>query len=243
MSAPVRRRAVRRYVPPQHGAWAMLLLPFLAGVLVAGPRWVHLPLLIAWLGGYLWSYYALLAVKTGRPGRVRDQLLLYGAVTAAAGLAVVAARPGVVVFAPVYAALLAVNVGYARRRRERSLINDLASVAQSCVMVFVVAFCAGAPPASVWPAFVAVLLYFVGTVLHVKTMIRERGSVAYRRASVAYHALALAVAAWLGPAFAVVFGLLLVRAIVSPRLSLTPKRVGITEIVASVLVLAAAATG
>ncbi|GAA1831371.1 YwiC-like family protein [Luedemannella flava] len=242
MPVPTRRRVVRRYVPPQHGAWAMLLLPFLAGVLLAGARWIQLPLLVAWLSGYLFSYYALQAVKTGRPGRVRPQLLLYGPLTAGFGAVVVLACPDLLLFAPLYAVLLAVNAGYARRRNDRALLNDLASVGQSCLMVFVVAVAAGAPPAAVWPAFLAVLLYFVGTVLHVKTMIRERGSVAYHRASVVYHVVAAAVAIWLGPAFAAVFALLLCRAIAFPWLSLTPRKVGIAEIVASVLLIVAIAT-
>ena len=52
----------RKFVPPQHGAWAMLIVPYLAGLLVAGWTWVAAPLGIAWLAGYLLSYYAGVAV-------------------------------------------------------------------------------------------------------------------------------------------------------------------------------------
>jgi hypothetical protein len=236
-----RRATVRRFVPPQHGAWAMLLVPYLAGLLTAGFRWPDLPLLGAWLTGYLLSYFALQAVKTGRVGRFGPQLAWYAPVTAVLAVPVLLASPRVLLLAPAYAALLAVNVWYAHRRRERALLNDLASVAQSCLMVFVVAAVADVPPGQVLAPFLVVLLYFTGTVLYVKTMIRERGSAAYRHASVGFHAAALLVAAVLGPVPAAVFVLLLARAWLLPTRPLTPKQVGLTEIAASALVLTATA--
>ncbi|MEU8661388.1 YwiC-like family protein [Actinoplanes philippinensis] len=229
----------RQYVPPQHGAWAMLLLPYLAGLLVSGFAWPAVPLLGAWIAGYLLSYYLLQAVKTRRPARFRPQIAWYAPVTVILAVPVVAARPALLWFAPAYAVLLAVNVWYAWRRRERALLNDLASVVQSCLMAPVVAVVAGSAPR--WQPFLIVLLYFTGTVLFVKTMIRERGSVAYRRASIVYHLAALAVATLIDAFAAVVFAGLLGRAWLLPGRPLTPKQVGFVEIGASVLVLAAAA--
>jgi hypothetical protein len=235
----VRRRTVRQYVPPQHGAWAMLLLPYLAGLLAAGFRLPDVPLLGAWAAGYLLSYFVLQAIKSRRPRRYRSPLSWYAPITAALALPVIVACPRVLVFAPAYAVLLAVNAWYAYRRRERALVNDLASVVQSCLIVFVVSTIAGQPLTRAWTPFLIVLLYFTGTVLYVKTMIRERGSRVYRQASVGFHAVALLVAPFLSWFAAAVFALLLARAWLLPRRRLTPKQVGIAEIVASVLVLAA----
>ncbi|WP_093402554.1 YwiC-like family protein [Micromonospora sediminimaris] len=250
MTTPVRRtarstavrprpRRLRQFVPPQHGAWAMLLVPWLAAVLTVGLHWPHLPLLGAWLTGYLLSYYLLQAVKTRRPGRVRAQLWTYGIPTALLGGLVLLLRPELLWYAPAYTALLAVNVVHARRRAERALGNDIASVAQSCLMVFVVATAAGQPLDTVVTAFLAVAAYFTGTVLYVKTMIRERGNTTYHRASVGYHIAAVVLAAWLSLPLLGVFLLLLVRAAVLPRRRLTPKHVGLIEILASILVLIA----
>ena len=239
----MRTGAARRFVPPQHGAWAMLLLPWLAGTLVAGFRWLHLPLLLAWLSGYLASYYALLAVKTRRPRRFKDQLWFYAPPTLALGAVVLALRPAVLWYAPAYALLLAVNVAYAARRNDRALLNGLASVIQSCLMVFVCATVAEVPPAEVAGPFAAVTAYFVGTVLHVKAMIRERDNASYRWASVGYHLLALVGAIWLGWAVAAVFALLAVRAWALPGRELTPGRIGVVEIVASLGLLAAILVG
>ena len=82
-------------------------------------------------------------------------------------------------------------------------------------MAFVAATEAGI--GQVVPAFTAILPYFTGTVLYVKTMIRERGNASYRRASVTYHVLALGAVAFLSIPIAAVFVLLLVRAAVLPR--------------------------
>lgn len=237
----VQRRAVRQFVPPQHGAWAMLIVPYAAGVLVAGWSWVAAPLLGAWLAGYLLSYYAFQVVKTGRVRRYRQQLTAYAALMLPLAAVVVWARPAVLWFAPPFSLLWAVNAWHARRRRERALVNDLASVAQSCLMVPVVATVVGELETAVAGAFVVCLVYFIGTVLYVKTMIRERDSVAYRRWSVAYHAVALPVGAWLGPAVTGVFGWLLVRAWVLPGRRLAPRHVGLVELANCLLLLAAIA--
>ena len=222
----------------------MLLVPFLVGSLLAGPTWVHLPLLVAWLGGYLLSYYLFLALKTRRLGRVRPQVLLYAAVTVPAALVVLAVRPGLLAFAPAYAALLGVNAWFAWRKSERSLSNDVASVLLACLMVPVAAAAADVAPSAVLSATVAVLLYFLGTVLYVKTMIRERGDVRYVRASITYHSVAIAPAAWASWWFVPLFAWLLVRAAWWPRRDLSPKQVGLVEIGHStvLVVLAVVAT-
>ncbi len=243
VSRPPTRRGARRrqFLPPQHGAWAMLLVPYLAGLVVAGFVWVDLPLLGAWLAGYLLSYYVFQAAKSRKVRRYRSQLLLYAVVAVPLAAVVVGFRPRVLVLAPAYAVLFAISAWYAYRRRERALGNDVVLVLQSCLLVFVVALIAGASPGTVAGAFAVCLLYFLGTVFHVKAMIRERDNPAFRRWSVGYHALALAVAAWLGPWVAALFGWLLVRAWVLPRRPMTPLRLGVVEIVNCLLLLGSVA--
>jgi hypothetical protein len=108
-------------------------------------------------------------------------------------------------------------------------------------MVFVVATVAEVPPGDLAGVAAAVGAYLVGTVLYVKTTIRERGSAGYRWASLAYHLVvpAVAVVAGWGPAVSGVFGLLLLRAALLPGRRLTPLRVGLIEMAGTLLVLAA----
>ena len=235
------QRRRRQFLPPQHGAWAMLVVPYVAALAVAGTTWVDLPLAGAWLAGYLLSYYAFQTLKSRRPRRYRDQLLVYAALALPLAAVVVWARPAVLWYAPAYATLLSVNAWYAWRRRERALLNDLAAVLQSCLMVFVAATVAGTSPATVAGVFIAVVVYFSGTAFYVKTMIRERDNRSFRRWSVGYHLGALGLGIWLGPALAGFFAWLLVRSWALPRRRLVPKHVGFIEIGNCALLLAAVA--
>lgn len=220
----------RKWLTPQHGVWPMLLLPYVVGVVVAGPSWWQLPLLVAWLAGYLFSYHALVAVKARRFARARAQLVTYGTLTVIPGVALLLAFPSLLWFAPAYVLLLGVNATYASRRRERAVVNDLASVLLCVLVAPMAAVVAGVAVSAVAPATLLVLLYLVGTVPYVKTMIRERGERAYYVGSVAYHAAALAAAGWLALPMAVPFGWYLARAAWLPRVGLVPKRVGMIEI-------------
>jgi hypothetical protein len=247
MSRPHRTVRSRQFLPPQHGAWAMLVVPFLAGVVASGVSWIELPLLGAWLAGYPLSYYAFQTVKARRAQRYETQLAVYSGLTLPLAAVVVWWRPAVLWYAPVFAALIIVNFWYAWRRRERALVNDIASVVQSCLMVLVVTTVDGrtlGAPSAV--AFVACLAYFTGVALYVKTMIRERDVPAYRYASVAYHAAVLALALGFavlgrgnGTWFVVLAAWLLLRAIRLPTRRLTPKHVGLIEMGNCVALLAA----
>ncbi len=231
-----RARPPLRWLPPQHGAWAMLLVPFAAGMLHAR-SWVLVPLLLAWLAGYLASYFALQAVKTRRVRRVLPQLPVYAGVAAASAAVVVGARPAVLACAPAFAVLIAVTWWYARRRRDRALGSDAASVLQACLMVLVVQTAAGAAVGPALGTFLACLLYFAGTVLYVKTVIRERGDRRYLAASLAFHAVAVVASAALSPWLVPVFGWFLLRAAVLPGRGPAVRRVGLIEVVGSIALL------
>lgn len=215
----------------------MLVVPYLLGVLGAGWFWLQLPLLVAWLSGYLLTYYLFLALKTRRMARVRPQILVYSAITVPAVVVVLLGRPELLGYAPLYAVLFGINAWYAWRRSDRALANDFAAVVEGCLMVLVAAGAAGVRPGAVLGPFVVALLYFTGTVLYVKTMIRERGERGYLVASIGYHAAAVVPAALLAWPLAVPFGWFLMRAAWFPRRQLTPEQVGLIEIANCLLLL------
>jgi hypothetical protein len=230
-----------RWIPPQHGAWAMLGVPFVAGMLTAR-SWALVPLAVAWVSGYLAGYFALQAIRTGRlTVRTGRPLGVYGGVTVSATVVLVLFRPEVLIYAPVYLVLWAVTAVYSRNRRDRALASGFSSVAQAGTMVLVVQTVSGAPVAPALGAFLACLLYFAGTVLYVKTVIRERGSAAHLRASIAFHVVAVVLAAvislWLVPPFL----WYLARAVVLPRRRLPARRIGLLEVAGSLALVAALA--
>lgn len=274
------------WVPRQHGAWAMLAVPLVVGVVHAGPAWWHLLLAATWLVGYLAFQAAGLLLKArGRP-RHRPPLLAYGAATAALGLPLLLVRPSLLWWAPLYAVLLTVSLAASWRRAERSLLNDGVTMAAACLLAAVahtpvdvpVAAAATAarsgPAAAVlgltggsaaaWQLVALLALYFFGTALYVKTMIRERGNPAMLTASITWHLLAVAAVTLvmaagpgaapseaalvtggaatpldplLGPPLGLFFALLTVRAALVPRRwpHATPKAIGLGEVAASVV--------
>lgn len=78
--------------------------------------------------------------------------------------------------------------------------------------------------------------YFAGTVFYVKSAIRERDNRSFLALGVAFHAACTIAMLWLSPWLALVFALLTVRAAVVPPRRLSPKALGIGEIVATILV-------
>ena len=92
-----RRRRPPRWVPNQHGAWAMLAVPYLLGAILrlrsGEPAWFLVPLFVCWLAGYVAFYNAsgwLKAPARRRPAWVRPTLVA-GGVAVASGLATLAA--------------------------------------------------------------------------------------------------------------------------------------------------------
>lgn len=249
MGATPRRRA-RGWIPDQHGAWAMLTVPLVAGVWLSGPRAVHLSLAATWLLGYL-AFYAAGRWLRSRRVRERTPTLVYAAACLPAGAVTLLLAPQLVRWVPIFLPLLLASLWLTARGRERSLANDALTVVAAGLMT-PVAFDAGRGSwwAGVWLATALLTGYFLGTVLYVKTMIRERGRTSYVRASVGTHVLAaaavaaLAVAGWQGPWSVAVWVVLALRAAAGPWANarrprpLRPVVVGVGEIVASLLILA-----
>ncbi|HWS58914.1 MAG TPA: YwiC-like family protein [Actinotalea sp.] len=263
MSTAPRRRPGPGWVPNQHGAWAMLLLPVLVGAAHAGPRWWHLLLLTAWLVAYLGFQAVALWLRARRRARYLPPARTYAGAAVLLGAATVLTAPSpaeLLRWGVVYAPLLAASLGYSWRRADRSLVNDLLMVLAASLMA-VVAHATSAPAAvwtglggvagwlpggsdpTAWSLAGVLLGYFAGTVLYVKTMIRERGNRRMYVTSVAYHLGLAAVVLVAGvrgstvAGLALLFAALAVRAAVVPRVwpRATPRAVGLGEVAASVL--------
>lgn len=224
---------MRGYIPNQHGAWAMLIVPFLFGTFAATPNWTHVLLFACWLLIYLLSFALLQLVKTGKKNVYLRPVIVYGAALVPPVALLLWLRPDLAPFAALFAPLFAVNWHYAARNRERAFWNDLAAVIQFSFIVFVAYRTGGGTD---WrlaaELFALSVLYFTGTIFYVKTMIREKHNPRYYRLSVGYHLLLLAAVGLLFPWLLLVpLSILLLRAVVSPRTRMSVKQSGILEIV------------
>ena len=265
--APAVRAPRRRspgWIPNQHGAWAMLVIPLLLGIIASGPAWVHLPLALVWVVGYFAFYAAGLWLKARLKKKYLPPVRAYAIMLIVPAVAVLVLQPELVVWGLVFSPLVAISLWCSYQRRDRSILNDSVTVLAACLML-PVAYSAGLPPtplpdvvgwlaqpgpvgwAAVWAATVLVLGYFFGTVLYVKSLIRRRGDRRFLAVSVGYHAVAgvvlAALVAAVGQAWwptAAMFALLTARAWWVPRTAAKPVQFGLGEFGASVLVAVAA---
>jgi len=231
----------------------MLIVPFAVGALDAGPSWRHLLLLFAWLVGYFAFFAAGLWLRSRGKRRYWPPVRTYGVLTVVLGLVVIVVQPDVLHWAVVFLPLLAFSLWCSWRRADRSLLNDGVTVLAACLMTVVaagfgeplgepgtpglagLAWLPGADQGRTWLLAGLLLAYFAGTVLYVKTMIRDRGHVGRYRLSVMYHVAVCVPASVASPWLGALFVVLALRAAVVPKRwpGLTAGTIGVGEIVAS----------
>lgn len=230
---------MRKYIPNQHGAWAMLVLPFLLGIAASRAVWNHLPLFICWLLIYLFSFPLLQGVKSRRFGRYAGPLKLYGLLLFPFALYLVIVQPALLWFVLLLLPLFGVNLYYARTRNERALLNDITAIVAFCLVIYPVSYMGQGNSWDNWrivnELFVLAVLYFTGTAFYVKTVIRERSNIRFYYGSVLYHLLFAAAVLMLFPALIVPLLILLLRAAFLPRTGLSVKHTGMIEIGFSVM--------
>lgn len=234
---PRGRRRPPGWVPNQHGAWAMLVTPLLVGILAGGLSWIHLPLAAFWTLGYFSFFATGLWLKARRKPRYRPPVIVYTAGAVLAGVITLVADPGLIRWAPLFVLPLGIGLAASAIRDERSLWSGISTTVGSSLMTLV-AFDAGGGTdfARAWLLAGILAVYFAGTVLYVKTLIRERDNEPYYWLSVGSHALATLALIPLAPALTPVFAVLTARAAIVPAYRVTPKQAGIGEIVATVAV-------
>src|SRR5690625_2282256 len=249
-------RRSQGWMPNQHGAWFMLFIPPLMG-LILQPSWAALPLLITWWAGYF-TYFAITVwVKSRLRTKHLPPVLTYGAITALAGIAALITQWQLIAWLPIFAPIIAVAVYETIKRRERSLVSGWSTVLAAAMMLPTVASIStsGTPAAvsaDLWWATAWFALYFGGSIYYVKTLIRDFGNHARFIQSVGFHAavfigaIALAVAQPHTWPVAVVGALLAARSYAVPRIAqrrgkrIPPKYVGMVDGVVTVFVVAAA---
>lgn len=221
---------MNRYIPNQHGAWAMLLLPVLAGLAVTEAAAVHIPLILGWLTVYLFSFPVLQWVKTKKAARYKKPVMVYGSLLVPLIVVIGWLEPRLMIYALLILPFFAVNLFFAKAKNERALINDIAAVFVFCSFVFPVMLAGGTALREGVLLFVSLFLYFTGTVLYVKTIIRERNNPRYYKASLLFHTAAAGIAFMIDPVLLIPFSVLLVRAAVLPKKGINAKQSGMIEI-------------
>lgn len=229
----------------------MAMSPAVAGAVAAwcghGRSVASWWLVLCWLLCYCMQFSTARWLKSRGARRWLKQPVAYGVILCAVGLPFVIVHPVVLMWAPAMVMLAGISFAAAWARRERSLWSNAAVVCASCLMA-ALTFGYGYVGASGVPGVrgkgllmgCAFGMAQFGSVLFVKTMIRERGSKAYLAASWAWHVIALAVAVCTGSMPLTALGLvLLARAIAVPIVAMhhvvRPLHTGLVEFATSML--------
>jgi len=227
---------MKLFLPKQHGAWAMLIIPFWLGVIDGGFLWQHIPFFLGWLLLYLATYPMLLLFKKKKLHFYTKWTLIYMVPALMLLLIPLLERPAIVFFGLMMIPFFIINAYYTSKNQDRAFINDM-----SAIFAFSIAGLAssylGRGVVTFEPftfTFITSILFFLGCTFYVKSMIREKKNTKFKWISWTYHLLL--VAAWLVFGFwiiALAYIPSLLRAVLFYGKKLSPKQIGIFEIINS----------
>lgn len=229
---------MRLVVPKQHGAWGMLLIPFLLSALLGKPTLHHIPLFLAWLFIYLATYPFLMYIKQMRKKAFLHSAIIYFLIACVFGIVSLLYEWKILLFVGMMIPLFIVNMYFARQKKERALVNDICAILVFCIGGLVSYYFSmkTIDGTALWIAVVS-FLYFLGSTFYVKTMIREKNNPIYRFVSWGYHIVLTIVLFVVNPWLSLVFIPSLARAIILYGKKISILKVGILEIVNSVYFL------
>ena len=240
------------WFPNQHGAWAMVLLPPVVGAQISGWGINHLWLISAWVIGYFGYFAITQLLRSNFKPRYRAAAVCYPLLALLLVTPLVVSYPQILIWLTVLVPLATLSFYFSWKRKDRSYGNDIVLVIVASLMAVI--------SSQVSPVLIAeenwwtqlsvrisagitafvFFCYFLGTVFYVKTMIRERGNPKAFQISIIFHVLVVALWFYISPWLSLLALLLLLRAILIPKLwpRMRPATVGIIEIGLALLVSA-----
>lgn len=239
--------------PPQHGAWAFLIVPTCMALFLGAGNWIGWVFLFTWIGAYPFTYFASRAIVarsrrgtwTSRATRELRNSAEWSIIAIVGSVILITYRPWILLSGAVVILIWGLSTYLSWTGHERGISNDLLLITLASaapILMYQVANdkkTFGEVPDAIWIAALLSLLYFFGSVLHVKALIREAKNPLWHWGSVLFHGLVVtgllisSQPSWL----VLPFALGLVRTSVM-KPGLKPGRIGIIEgFVALVLLL------
>ena len=238
--------------PPQHGAWAFLIVPAIIVSFLGAGNAIGLVFLLAWVSGYPVSYFLgralIMRIRRGTwtsKAKAELHFAIPWFVITSIGIAVLLVlRPWLLVYGLLVLAIWSGSIYLSWAGRERGIINDLLLVGLASmepVLMYQVAknhSSLNGIPHGIWMAALMSMLFFAGSVIHVKSLIREVKNRNWHKASLVYHLVVLVLLlAFAKPWYlAIPFALALIRTIlVKP--GLRPGTLGVVELGVSIALI------
>lgn len=246
------------WIPDQHGAWPMALMPLTAGLIITTPKTPALTFLtLAWVSGFLLFSVSEKYIKSRFRPRYRPATITYAILAAAFTALTLLTAPNLFWWALLYVPLIGYWAFSVWRRKERDLAPRFSTIiAAALVIPVAVNTSSGAPwfahfEKRAWLMAGLLGAYFALTVPYVKTLIRERNNPTWLHGSIVGHVIATVIV-WVFFALnlvpiwhALAWVLVCARAVMMPLIAThrgkpwRPAVVGTVETVLSLLVFAA----
>lgn len=225
------------FLPKQHGAWAMLVVPFLLGVVYGGFHWLQIFLGCAWLCLYLATYPLIMALKKKRVSFHIMWFKRYFFIAVLFAIPVIIYKPLIIIIGLGMTPFFLLNVYFSKQNMDRSFRNDLSAIMAFSMSTFATYYLgSGTLTYEAVLLWILSVLFFTGSTFYVKMMIREKKNPAFRWIAWFYHILIVALPLFFGMwIVAVSYVPSLIRVVVSYGKNLTPMHTGIIEIINSCL--------
>ncbi|MDQ0153871.1 YwiC-like family protein [Robertmurraya andreesenii] len=228
---------MKLFLPKQHGAWAMLIIPFWLGVAASHFMWQHIPFFIGWLLLYLSTYPMLFLFKGKKIPFYRKWTLIYFIPALVLLMIPLWTRPSIIIFGLAMIPFFAINAYFSSQKNDRAVLNDFSAIFAFCIAGAASGYLPnGTINSEMILGFFASALFFIGATFYVKTMIREKKNKVYKWISWIYHLLVpilfLVMGNWV---VAIAFVPSLIRAIYYYGKPLPIMKIGIMEIVNSAI--------
>lgn len=228
---------MKLFLPKQHGAWAMAIIPFWLGVINGGFLWQDIPFFIGWILLYLGTYPMLLLFKKKKLSFYTKWTLFYMIPAILFLLFPLLKRPSIVHFGLLMVPFFIINAIFSTKNKDRALMNDFSAIFAFSIAGLATSYLGlGVITAHSVLLFLSSVLFFIGCTFYVKTMIREKRNMHFKWISWVYHILIPAV--WVISGFwitAIAYIPSLIRSILFYGKSLSPKQIGIYEIINSAI--------
>ncbi|GGI39329.1 YwiC-like family protein [Mammaliicoccus stepanovicii] len=226
--------------PNQHGGWSMIVVPIAFGIAATSFSNLHLLLYIGLLAAYFMSDQVFFYLKKRKKqiGYI-NTALLFLIIVVVTFLPIVIQKQETVIIFLMMIPLLLVNAYFAKTKNERAFTNDVIAVIMFCLFgVISTLINISITEIRIWSiVFIMSFMYFFGTILFVKTMIREKKSLKYKWSSWIYHILIVIIGLFIHPLVMIMYIPSLMRSIILYGRKIKIMHVGMIEIANSIFIL------
>src|SRR5690554_5976566 len=116
------------YIPREHGAWAMLIIPYWIGAAISGIQLSHLIFFVGLLSIYFAQAPLLTYVRNSKHKDVWPSFIIYVIIGSAFTFPYILMNMGLLWISLCIIPLFFINIYFAKTKKERLFINDLVAI-------------------------------------------------------------------------------------------------------------------